>query len=83
MLHAAGIDPLAMSRFFQALEEEQGDLPDLVSWISTHPQHAARIANVRAQVADLPNREYQPLEVDWASVQRRVQRTELTPSGDG
>jgi predicted Zn-dependent protease len=72
MLHAAGIDPLALSRFFQTLEEEEGDLPGLVSWISTHPQHAARIANVGALVAALPQREYQPLEIDWENVQSRV-----------
>jgi predicted Zn-dependent protease len=83
MLHAAGIDPLALSRFFQTLEEEEGDLPGLVSWISTHPQHAARIANVKSLVAALPQREYQPLEIDWENVQSRVMKTESKPSGGG
>ncbi len=83
MLHAAGIDPISLSRFFQVLEKEHGDLPGVLTWISTHPQHADRIANVDATVAALPDREYQPVQVDWPNVQRRVKENELTPQGDG
>ena len=83
MLHAAGIDPNALASFFESLEEDEGDLPGLVSWISTHPQHAERIANVQTQAAQLPAREYQPLQIDWPSLQRRVQTQEFKPGGDG
>jgi predicted Zn-dependent protease len=72
MLHAAAIDPMALARFFETLKEEHGDLPGVVSWIGTHPQHEARIAAIKDQLAALPNREYQPIEIDWAEVQRRV-----------
>jgi len=74
VLHAADIDPLAIARFFETLREEHGDMPGLVSWMSTHPQHEERIAAVRDQVASLPAREYRPVEVDWAEVQRRVKQ---------
>ncbi len=72
MLHAAAIDPSGLAKFFETLKEEQGDLPGVVSWISTHPQHEARIAAIKNQLAALPNREYQPIDVDWADVQKRV-----------
>ena len=57
MLHAAGIDPLALTGFFETLHKEHGDLPGLASWISTHPQHQERIDAVRDQVAMLPKKE--------------------------
>jgi predicted Zn-dependent protease len=74
MLHAAHIDPLALARFFETLKTEDGDLPDAISWISTHPQHEARIAAIEDQLARLPKCDNQPLEVDWADVQRCVIR---------
>jgi predicted Zn-dependent protease len=74
MLDAAGIDPRALARFFETLRNEEGDLPGVVSWISTHPQHEARLAALRDQIAALPAREYRPIGVDWADVQRRVKK---------
>jgi predicted Zn-dependent protease len=76
MLHAAGIDPTGLPRFFETLKEEHGELPGVVSWISTHPQHEERIASVQKQLASLPAQDYQPLEIDWNEVQRRVKNAE-------
>jgi len=72
MLHAAGIDPAGLARFFEVLDREQGDLPSAVSWISTHPQNQARIAQIRGRLAALGEPSYQPLAVDWAEVRRRA-----------
>lgn len=72
MLHAASIDPMALTRLFETLKAENGDLPGMVSWISTHPQHEARIVAIKTQLAALPNQDYRPLDVDWTEVQRRV-----------
>ena len=72
MLHEADIDPMAMPRFFEHLRDKEGDLPGVVSWISTHPQHEDRIAAIKSQVASLPERQYKPIDVDWAEVQKRV-----------
>lgn len=72
MLHAAGIDPLAMARFFETLHEEHGDMPDAFSWISTHPANEVRIEIVKQQVAELPKKQFEPLDIDWAAVQRAV-----------
>lgn len=74
MLHGAGIDPQGFARFFETLKGEHGDLPGVVSWMSTHPQHDVRIAAVREKLASLPAAEYRPLELDWADVQRRAKK---------
>ncbi len=74
MLHAAGIDPLALAGFFDTLKEEHGELPGVVSWISTHPQHEERIDAIRDQLSALPNQEYRPVEVDWVEVQGRIKK---------
>ena len=81
MLHAAGINPRGMSQFFRLLQREHGDLPGMLSWISTHPDHASRIANVDAIVDALPIREYQPLDIEWQDVQRRVQKDDVAEAG--
>jgi Zn-dependent protease with chaperone function len=72
MLHAAGIDPRGLAQFFETMKEETGDLPSGLSWISTHPEHDARIANVRGLVAELSPRDYKPIDVDWGAVQQRL-----------
>lgn len=72
MLHESGIDPSGMSEFFEVLQHEHGEVPGPLAWISTHPDHASRIANVRKRVAELPPREYQPIQVDWKIVQDSV-----------
>lgn len=76
MLHSAGIDPAPMARFFEIMEQQHGDLPGVISWISTHPDHASRIDSVNEMVAALPEREYKPIQVDWDEVQARVQAKE-------
>lgn len=72
MLHAAGIDPSGLLRFIDQLKEEQGELPKIGSWLSTHPQHETRIAAVENQLSTLPERDYRPLPIDWDEVQRRL-----------
>jgi len=72
MLHAAGIDPLGMAEFFQVMKDTHGDLPTVVSWISTHPEHDARIDAIKKQLATLPKKKYTPLEIDWPDVLKRV-----------
>ena len=72
MMHEAGIDPLAITVFFAKLHKEHGDLPGVASWISTHPQHEARIAAVKNQLVELPKKEYRPLEIDLKDIQERL-----------
>ncbi|MCM2371815.1 M48 family metallopeptidase [Aporhodopirellula aestuarii] len=72
MLYAAEINPAAMADLFQLMKENQAELPGIFSWVSTHPDHASRIANVHDQVAALPPRKYREISVDWPEVKRRI-----------
>lgn len=72
MMHAAGINPSEMAKFFEMLEAEHGDVPDFFAWISTHPDHGARIASVEKMVASFPEKEYEPLELDWDEIQQQL-----------
>jgi predicted Zn-dependent protease len=72
MMHAAGIDPSGLPKFFEMLKREEGDIPDALSWISTHPQHDDRIQAIKKQIASLPALVPVPLELDWADIQNRV-----------
>lgn len=72
MLHAAGIDPAGLPKFFETLKHEEGDIPDAIAWISTHPKHDERIEALEKQISALPACVVVPLELDWSDVQRRV-----------
>ncbi len=72
MMHAAGLDPLNMAQFFEIMKEQEGDFPEQLAWISTHPDHNARIINIREQMGNLPPRDYQPLDIDWQDIQKRI-----------
>lgn len=72
MMHAAGIDPTGLPKFFEILKQEEGEIPDAFAWISTHPQHDDRIQSIEKQIASLPDCVPVPLEIDWQDIQRRV-----------
>jgi predicted Zn-dependent protease len=64
-MHAAGLDPTALAGFFRVMSRTGvGDLPAIASWLSTHPDHASRIAAMEAQARALPPSTPRPLEVD-------------------
>jgi beta-barrel assembly-enhancing protease len=72
MLHAAGIDPGGLARFFETLGKEQAELPAGVSWLSSHPELAERSRAVRARAAQLGRLRERPLSIDWADIRRRA-----------
>ncbi|MCA9034674.1 MAG: M48 family metallopeptidase [Planctomycetaceae bacterium] len=74
MLHAAGIDPLSLAEFFEIMKKEGPELPDGLGWISTHPEHEARIMNVRSQLATLAPQEYKGFDIDWDDVKSRIEK---------
>tara|TARA_R110002126_G_scaffold1490_8_gene8783 strand:+ start:6223 stop:7368 length:1146 start_codon:yes stop_codon:yes gene_type:complete len=69
----ADLDPTAMAGFFELLRDEYGDVPDNLNWLSTHPTHGDRIANIRDLARDAEtergDREWIPLALDWDAVQ--------------
>ncbi|MDX1924938.1 MAG: M48 family metallopeptidase [Pirellulaceae bacterium] len=72
MLNAAGIDPSGLPKFFETLKHEEGDIPDAMAWISTHPQHEDRIKALEKLISSLPACVPVPLELDWSDIQKRV-----------
>ena len=74
MMHAAALDPLSMAQFFEIMKAQDGGLPEQLKWISTHPDHDARIISIRDQMRTLPPQDYQPLEIDWDDVLTRIEK---------
>ena len=52
-MHAKGVDPHGMVQLLQLLEEEAMDMPDAVSFLSSHPLTADRIENAEKKAAAL------------------------------
>jgi predicted Zn-dependent protease len=66
LLARAGLPPAALAAFFERLRaKEAGKLPE---FLSTHPDTAARIVELRRLAATTPVADPRPLEVDWAAV---------------
>lgn len=66
-LHAAGLSPQPMVRFFARLAEEERSLPGL-SLAATHPPSAERMRALQARIAQLPPASYRQPAVDWPAV---------------
>lgn len=74
---AAGLDPEGLADVFRSLGDVRGsEMPGMLAWMSTHPGHAERIANVERVARRAGTRTYRPVEgLDWAAVQRAATRT--------
>lgn len=70
----AGLDPLGMARFFERLEGVPGtELPHALAWLSDHPEHAERVAAIRALAPSLSRAERTTLApCDWAALRAEV-----------
>lgn len=66
LLARAGIEPGMLPVFFERLQKrEGGKLPE---FMSTHPDTAERIVEVRRLAAATPVPDPSPLDIDWAAV---------------
>jgi predicted Zn-dependent protease len=72
LLSAAGVDPAAMVRMFEALSESQAAVPTALSYLSTHPATEERIARLRREAK--PPAEVRPIETPepWSAIQARL-----------
>jgi len=71
LLVAAGIDPLGLVDFFKILQSNEAvSIPEV---ISSHPDTASRIHNLEDWIAENPQQDIQPLEVDWASLKEALE----------
>lgn len=71
LLHRAGLPPAAMGSFFERLQRQSpGDLPE---FLSTHPDTARRITELRRAAAALPPAAPEPLDIDWERVRASLE----------
>jgi predicted Zn-dependent protease len=71
LLAAAGLPPAAMPDFFARLEQREArGLPE---FLSTHPDTARRIAELRRLAAATPVTAPRPLDIDWAAVRASLE----------
>ncbi len=66
---AAGIAPEHMANFFAKMARNESKTAETLSILATHPPSQERMEVLRKQIAALPQRRYEPLNVDWARVQ--------------
>lgn len=71
-LHAAGLDPTRLADFFRTLAQAQGDVPEILAWQSTHPQHVERVEAIETLAEALGPTQAQPLDIDWPEVQAHL-----------
>jgi predicted Zn-dependent protease len=72
MMLEAGLDPTALADFFAVLEKQQGDVPDALSWLSSHPQLSQRQETLRNLARGQRPQEPRPLDLDWDAVRRHA-----------
>lgn len=70
----AGLDPEPFAGFLYRLGGEQGDLPDQVYWVTTHPDSKERAEDI---IASLKNKTIKAKPVlatkDWEGLKKKVQ----------
>jgi predicted Zn-dependent protease len=72
MLLAARVDPAGMIGFFDTIRQEEGAQPKALTYLSTHPLAAARIARLRAMAAGWKGTPEPLLPTeDWPALTRR------------
>lgn len=71
LMHRAGLPPAAMASFFERLQRlAPADLPE---FLSTHPDTARRIEDLRRSAKALPPATPEPLAIDWERVRRSLE----------
>jgi predicted Zn-dependent protease len=74
-LHDAGIDPSGLATFFDKLEAmRDGGGGGLEQFFSTHPDPGARAQTVRAQIAQLPPKQYRGDSQGFRDAKSRVKK---------
>lgn len=63
-LVADSVDPRGVVRLLELLQEEAGDAPEQLGFLSSHPLTAERIAAAEAQAAKYPTLQSVPAELD-------------------
>ncbi|MCP4375227.1 MAG: M48 family metallopeptidase [bacterium] len=79
MLHAAKIDPQGMIEMFTIMQTQKGQSGITIpSWLSTHPDMAERIKDIKNYIDALPKTNYNPLSCDLDAVLKKPDSTRGT-----
>ena len=83
LLQRAKIDPRGLKTFFERLQKEQGDLPGVLKFISTHPLHEERIDYIDGLTKQLPVDELKALDVNWEGLKEALKGVKDHAGGPG
>lgn len=71
MAHAR-LDPRGLAEFLVRLEKEHRSLPQVLTWLSTHPDTSQRVAQIDAESSRLRRTGREPFEMNWAELKREA-----------
>ena len=75
MMAAAGLEPMALARFFERMSEIPGsELKGGLSWLSSHPEHAERRRAIANLTPSLPRGPRAELQESFAAAQEAAER---------
>jgi predicted Zn-dependent protease len=75
LMHAGGLDPLALAELFRALQADDithPDAPTTLQWVDDHPALPDRVEHVTREASRLAPQAAAPLAIDWPAVQARL-----------
>lgn len=75
----AGIAPDHMVDFFARLAKNEHSIAVPLSILATHPASEERMAALRQVISILPQRRYQPLNIDWETVRSSIKTSMAVP----
>lgn len=74
MMTATGFDPAGMIAFFDTMQKRSGEMPQILTYLSTHPSTADRIEKLRRLAAESKRLKSKPLKkYDWNDIKKRCQ----------
>lgn len=80
MMHEAGIDPAHAIRMLESLPHAH--VPDALAWHSSHPDIEERVEAIRELVAELPAREYSPIDFDLDALRAAIKNRKVADDVD-
>jgi predicted Zn-dependent protease len=71
MLLAAGVDPAGMIAFLESLEKAEGQSPETLTYLSSHPSPGERVRKLRTLTARAPRTPITLLDdAGWLALRR-------------
>jgi predicted Zn-dependent protease len=77
MMTATGLDAAGMIAFFDTLQKRSGEMPQFLTYFSTHPSTADRIEKLRRLAAEAKPVKSKPFQkYDWNDIKKRCRATD-------